>query len=460
MSYEYKNLEYDPKWYGEVYDDFFSQDLTKKNHSNDTKHIVTNYSKLTSSHTRTKMNPLVISSGSGPFLIDVDNNIYLDFGSGIYVTNLGHAHPKVSQAVSIEAKKLMNCHDYITPVKSAYLEKLSNSLGGKFDNIHLYDNGSTPNDFAIKAARAITGKYEILSCFADHHGKTLGAGSLGRISSNDSVARLPGFYMVPRPNKYRPIWTKGNGEIDTDAYINFYDLYIKESTTGQIAAFILEPIQGWGGTIIPPSDFFPKLRKFCDERGILLIIDEVLTGFGRTGEWLCVDHWEVTPDILILGKGIGNGFPMGAMLSTSNFAEAIANIGPSSTFGGNPMACAAGLATIEVFDDDEIISSSSTSGDRLLNGLKVLKKKYSFIGDVRGIGCLLAIEFVKDHSKKTPYNEVTELFYQECLKRNLIPGIPVINLVRIAPPLIADDILIDHALKVMDESLSVVEKNI
>jgi len=459
--YNYSDIKYDKDWYKDVYEKFLAQDWNVlKKEGGTTSWVVNKYLKYTTSHGRTKINPLVFVSGSGPFLIDEDDGIYLDFGSGIYVTNLGHSHPKVCEAISIEAKKLMNCHDYLTPVKATYFEKLSHASGGEFDNIHLYDNGTTAVEFAIKTARAITGKYEIISCFSDHHGKSAGSASLGRISSIDNTSRLPGYYLVPRPNPFRPIWVDDKGLIDIDAYFNFYDLFIKESTTGQIAAFIIEPIQGWGGCIIPPDDFFPKLKKFCNERGMLLIVDEVLTGCGRTGKWLCTDHWNVQPDIVLMGKGIGNGFPMSAMLTSSEYSDTLSKLSPSTTYGGNPMACGAGLATLEVYEEEKIIDNSTQIGANLLAGLMVLKDKYTFIGDVRGKGSLLAIEFVKDRISNEPFNEVTELFYNECLKRRLIPGIPVVNLIRIAPTLNVDDILVNHALSIMDESLNIVSEKI
>jgi 4-aminobutyrate aminotransferase-like enzyme len=453
---DYSHIQYNQDWFKESYDKYFNQDSSNERNKTSCQ-VIDNCLKYTSSHGRTKIKPLAFESGSGPFLSDVDGNVYLDFGSGVYVTNVGHCHPKVSQAISIEAQKLMNCHDYITPIKAAYFEKLSKQFKGAYDNIHLYDNGTTAVEMAIKAARAITGKYEIISCFSDHHGKTAGSASLGRLSAIDNTARLPGYYLVPRPNTYRPMWVDSEGVIDTDQYLSFYDLFIKESTTGNIAAFLLEPIQGWGGGIMPPDDFFPKLRKFCDDRDMLLIIDEVLTGCGRTGKWLCLEHWNVKADILIMGKGIGNGFPIAAMITTSNHSDQISKIGPSTSFGGNPMACGAGLATLEVFQDESILENSVIVGDYLLNELLKLKNKYSFIGDVRGKGCLLAIEF---NDSGLTGEMITNLFYHECISKKLIPGIPVINLIRIAPPLIVDKVTMDHAISIIKDSLEVVLKKI
>lgn len=453
--YNYNSIDYDSYWYRDMYDDFRMQS-SKYSTRTKSKVIVESAFRYTSSHARTRIDPLVFSRGSGPFLKDVDDNVFLDFASGIYVTNLGHSHPKIAEAISIEASKLMNCHDYMTPVKAAYLEKLSGRTNNIFDNIHFYDNGTTAVEIAIKMARSITGKHEVVSFFTGHHGKTAGSASLGRLTANHGVSRLPGFYLLPHPNPYRPIWMKQDGSIDVDAYISFYELFLKESTSGQIAAFIIEPIQGWGGGIIPPDEFLPRLKKFCEARDILLITDEILTGCGRTGEWFCTDHWDTHPDITLLGKGLGNGFPMSAVLTHKKYSDAIERIGPSTTFGGNPMACGAGLATLEVFEDESFVGNSKKIGKYLLSGLTKLMEKYEIIGEVRGKGCLLALEFVKDRKTKEPFNEVLELFFRECLRRRLNPGVPVINLIRIAPPLIVDKEMVDCALSIMDESLEIV----
>ena len=402
----------------------------------------------------------MFQSGCGPILFDADGNAFLDFSSGIYVTNLGHAHPKISEAVARTAKELMNCHDYMTPVKAAYMERLAGVLGEDLSYIHLYDNGTTAVEFAVRAARAITGKHEILTCFSDHHGKTLGAASLGRISQVVGPTRAPGFYLVPRPDPYRPLWKKSDGTIDTDAYLSFYDLFVKETTADNLAAFLLEPIQGWGGTIVPPDDFFPKLSAWCKAKGMLLITDEILTGSGRTGTWLCADHWGVRPDIALLGKGIGNGFPMSAMITRREYASAINKIAPSTTFGGNPMACAAGLATIEVMEADGVLENVRKMGDLVLDMLRDIKERHPIVGDVRGIGGLFGIEFVKDRLSKEPYSQVSELVYKECMRRKFIPGIPVVHLIRIAPPLNVSEDVLRHGMQVLEECIADVEKNL
>jgi len=229
--------------------------------------------------------PVAFESGKGCVLVDADGNKYIDFSSGIYVTTLGHCHPKVSEAVQRYARTLMNCHDFTTEIKTRLMEKLADVLPGDLSGFQLYDSGTTAVEAGIRVCRAATGKFETVSAFYDFHGKTYGAVSLGHIRSFVyGATRAPGTHMVPRPDVYRPIWAKPDGSIDTDRYIDFYREYLDKGTVHSVAAFVLEPIQGWGGSVMPPDDFFPKLRNLCDETGILLMADEVLTGMGRCGK--------------------------------------------------------------------------------------------------------------------------------------------------------------------------------
>jgi len=269
--------------------------------------------------------------------------------------------------------------------------------------------------------------------------------------------RAPGFYMVPRPDPYRPMFKKEDGSIDTDGYIEFYKTFLQEGTVGNVAAFILEPAQGWGGSIFPPDDYFPKLRKLCDERNILLFADEVLTGMGRTGEWMCMDHWDVTPDIITFGKSFGNGFPVTAMVVKEEYADALEKISASSSYGGNPMACAAALASIEVIEEENILENVRTVGEYFQKRMKAMKESHPIIGDVKGKGFLLGIELVKDKNTKEPFDEAGKLVYQKAFRKGLA-WIPAGNILRMSSPLIMDE---EHAAKGMDmieEAISEVEK--
>ncbi len=452
--YNYLDFKYNALWYEEFENEFLFKSKRAKLKTKRNALLANEAFKFTT-NSRASLDPRVFKSGHGPYLKDVDDNLFLDLGSGIFISNLGHSHPKVSHAISTEANQLIATHDYMTPVKHAFNQKLITTCDNGLRNIHLYDSGGVAIDIAIKAARAITKKQEVISCFGDHHGKSLAGASLGKISHIPEFYRLPNFHLVPRPNPYAPMWIDDSGDIDTDKYIEFYETYINESTTGQIAAFILEPVQGWGGSVPAPLDFFKKLNKLCKKYNALLVIDEVLSGCGRTGKWLAMDHYGVTPDMLILGKGIGNGFPMSVLSAKSKYAKEISNIGPSTSFGGNPMACGSGLAVLEIFEQDKILEASETLGRFFASSFLELKNKYSIIGNVRGLGCLLGLDFVHPVTKK-PAPEIARAFYKECLSRGLIAGIPVLNLTRIAPPLILSKNAAEKVINIMDTALEIV----
>ena len=349
-----------------------------------------------------KLFPVAFKKGHGVTLTDVDGNTYLDFSSGIYVTTLGHCHPKVTEAVQKHAGQLMNCHDFTTPVKMKLLEKLIDILPGDLSGIQLYDSGTTAVEAGLRVCRMATGKHEFLSCFGDFHGKSGHAVSLARINRSNGPTRSPGFYMMPRPNPYRPLFKKADGMIDTDAYLRFYDEFITDATTGQVAAIVLEPIQGWAGSVFPPDDFFPKLRKWCNRHKILLFADEVLTSLGRTGKYLAIEHWDTLPDVVTIGKGFGNGFPVTAMVVRKPYAESVEKISASTSYGGNPMACAAALASIEAIEEEGLLENAKRLENFFIPRLEQMKQSHPIIGDVRCRGCLMGIELVKDRQTSLP----------------------------------------------------------
>ncbi len=411
--------------------------------------------------TQVKLFPVSFEEGAGITLTDVDGNKYLDFSSGIYVTSLGHCHPKISEAISFWAKRLMNAHDFTTPVKEKLVEKMGSILPGKLNAIQLYSDGTTAVEAAIRAARAITNRHEFISAYRDFHGKTMAAVSCAQMYRGETFSygptRAPGFYMVPRPDPYRPLWSKADGTIDTDAYIRFYEQFLVEGTVGNVAAFILEPVQGWAGSIFPPDDFFPKLKKLCGKHNILLIDDEVLAGMGRTGEWLTLNHWDVVPDIVTFGKSFGNGFPVTAMVVNEEHGEYLEKISASSSYGGNPMACAAALASLEVIEEEHILENVRSVGKFFMDRMEKMKQEHPIIGDVKGKGFLLGIELVKDKLTKEPFDEAGKLVYQKAFRKGLA-WIPAGHILRMSPPLIMDEKYAKTGMDLIEEAISEVEK--
>jgi 4-aminobutyrate aminotransferase-like enzyme len=407
-----------------------------------------------------KLFPVVFESGYGCTLKDVDGNEYIDFSSGIYVTTLGHCHPKITEAVQKAAGTLMNAHDFTTPIKTKLVEKLADILPGDLNGFQLYDSGTTAVEAGLRVLRAATGKHEMISCFYDYHGKTYGGVSLGHIRSTVyGPTRAPGFHMVPRPDLYRPMWTKADGSIDTDQYIAFYAEYLDKATAGQVAGFVLEPIQGWGGSVMPPDDFFPKMRTFCDDRGILLMADEVLTSMARTGKFLCTEHWGVVPDVVSIGKGFGNGFPVTCVAVREQYKESFESISASSSYGGNPMACAAALASIEVIEDEQLNERSAHLGELALARMEKIKAEHPIVGDVRAKGCLMGIELVKDKETKEPLNEAGTLVYQKAFAKGLA-WIPAGHILRMSPPVVMEDEVLLKGLDMIDEAIGETEREL
>lgn len=407
-----------------------------------------------------KLFPVTFDSGTGCVLKDVDGNEYIDFSSGIYVTTLGHCHPKISEAVARAASQLMNAHDFTTPIKTALVEKLAEILPGDLNGFQLYDSGTTAVEAGIRVLRAATGRHETVSCFNDFHGKTYGAVSLGHIRSHVyGATRAPGAHMLPRPDTYRPLWTKADGTIDTDQYLAFYGQYLDRATVGSVAGFVLEPIQGWGGTVMPPDDFFPKVRRFCDERKLLLMADEVLTSWGRTGKWLALEHWGVVPDVVTIGKGFGNGFPVTCVAVREPFKESFESISASSSYGGNPMACAAALAATEIIEEENLLEYAAHLGDVALRRMQRMKAEHKIIGDVRAKGCLMGIELVKDRDTKAPFDEAGKLIYQKAFRKGLA-WIPAGHILRMSPPIVMDEATLLKGLDIIDEAIGETAKEL
>lgn len=405
------------------------------------------------------LHPVCFKEGYGVVLKDVDGNAYLDFSSGIYVTSLGHCHPRVSEAVARAAHTLMNAHDFTTPIKLELLENLVRILPPGINGAQLYDSGTTAVEAALRAARAFTGKHEFLSCYMDFHGKTGHAVSLAKMSRVNGPARAEGFYMVPRPNPYRPHFKRPDGQIDTDAYISFYEEFVANVTTGQLAAFVVEPIQGWAGSVMPPDDFFPKLKAFCNRHKMLLIADEVLTCMGRTGAWLAMEHWDTVADISTLGKGFGNGFPVTAMVAREEIKESFEQISASTSYGGNPMACAAALASIQVIEEEGLLENARRLERFFLGRMERMKQEHPIIGDVRAKGCLLGIELVKDRETKEPFDEAGRKVYVSAFRKGLA-WIPAGHILRLSPPIIMDEEVAAKGMDILDEAIGEVGREL
>ena len=401
---------------------------------------------------------LVLEEGFMSYLRDVDGNVYIDFSSGVVMTNPGHCHPKVVEAVNRQTAMLMNVHDHAVPNRWQLCERLAGITPGRLKRSQLYSGGTETVEAALRLAKSYTGGTEFISFWNGFHGKSIGSLGVDGTGYRKGYGPLaPGFNRVPYPNPYRPVF----GEpLRTDQYIEFIDKSIDNCCTGKLAAIIAEPIQGAGGTVIPPEDFFTKLHALCRRHGCLLIIDEILTGFGRTGKWFAIEHFGVEPDIMLMGKGMGAGYPVGALISTDEiissepFAEPS---GGSTSFGGNPMACAAALANIEALEEEGLIENAAIMGEKMLARLNEMKARHPLIGDVRGKGLLMTVELVKDRTTKELANEEGKQVFLRMLNKGVLTITPKANL-RLAPPLCISDELAMKGLELLEEALDETEK--
>ncbi len=400
---------------------------------------------------------LVLEEGYMSYLRDVDGNVYIDFSSGVVMTNPGHCHPKVVQALVKQTEKLMNVHDHAVPNRWALCKKLAEITPGRLKRTQLYSGGTETVEAAFRLAKSFTGGTEIVGFWNGFHGKSLGSMGVDGTGFSKGFGPLaPGYHRVPYPNAYRPVL---GAPFKTDDYITFLDQYIDNCVVGKLAAVIAEPIQGAGGTVIPPDDFFPKLKALCERRECLLIIDEILTGFGRSGRMFAIEYSGIEPDILLMGKGMGCGFPVGALISRDEVIEAMPFAKPSggsTSFGGNPMACAAALANIEALEEDGCIAHAAKVGAKMLERVSAMKDAHPLIGDVRGRGLLMTVELVKDRETKEQAKEEGKQVFLKMLNKGVLTITPAAKL-RFAPPLCISETLMNKAIDIFDEALTEVE---
>ena len=405
-----------------------------------------------------------VDRGEGSWLIARDGTRYLDYSSGIGVTNTGHAHPKVAAAIAEQAAKLIHGQQnivYHEPGLRLY-ERLQHLLPGGPWQAFLSNSGAEAVEAAVKLARVATGRPVIIGFRGGFHGRT--AQTMALTTAKDvyraAFEPLPGsVYHTAYPYCYRAAGGSHDPSACTCDWEEQLDLTFHQFIyPDQVAAIIIEPVLGEGGYIVPPPDFLPRLREITRRHGILLIADEVQTGFGRTGQMFAVMHYDVEPDILVMAKGIASGLPLSGILARQ---ELMAQWKPGThggTYGGNVVSCAAANATLDVIQDEGLVANAAERGRQFLTGLKGLKEKYGSIGDARGLGLMVALEFVKpgEGDGRIPDPDLTKRVQAEALARNLIvlTAGTYVNVVRIIPPLVTTSDEVDLALSILDESLA------
>ncbi len=404
--------------------------------------------------------PVVWDHGEGVWVTDVDGNQYIDFTSGVLVTNLGHSHPHHVKAIQDQAERLMNCYSFPTPERVMLSQRMIDLCSSNLDKIFLLTTGAEATEAALRIARRYTGKHEILSFYGGFHGRTYGAmgvaGSKGtRFKFGPSV---PGGVMAPYANCYRCIYDKVYP--DCDFYcIKQLDRIVDSSSSGDMGAVITEPYQGGAGFIFPPQGWLKALEKWAKERGLLFIVDEVQSSLGRTGKMFMIEWEGIEPNMLCLGKGFGSGMPASALLGESKIFECMKPGEMSSTTGGNPMASAASMAVLDVLENEKLPQNALKVGDYLFKRFKELQKIHPLLGDVRGKGLVIGLEIVKDQELKIPAPELTQKIIFKCGEYGMLLGKVGLhgNVIRIAPPLLITEEEAEIGVAIMDKALTEME---
>ena len=410
-----------------------------------------------------KATDLIMESGNGCYMTDVDGNEYLDFVQGIAVNALGHCHPRVTEAVIEQTKKLMNGSFNLVnfPTTLELAKRISEVTPGNLNSIFFSNGGAEANDGALKLAKAYTGRPAIIAFKGSFHGRTVGATTI--TASNSKYRKyyepmMGSVYFAPYPSK--DLCPKGYDEKQrTQFCLNELESLFKYIVAPEmVAAIIMEPVQGEGGYVVPTKEFVQAVRDICTKHGILLIFDEIQSGYGRTGKMFAGENFDVIPDIMTCGKAIAGGLPMSAIISTPEIMAKWKAGMHGTTFGGNPVCAAAALAVLDEYKESNILDNVIEMGAYLKDKLEGLKEKYTCISDVRGLGLMLAIEF--SHEDGTPAGEVFGKVRDECFKHKLLTLACGVNNngMRFATPLNVKKEEIDKGIEILDKVLSEVWK--
>ena len=347
---------------------------------------------------------LVVDHGKGVFLTDLDGNTYLDFFSGVTVGSLGHSHPRYVAALKEQIERV-TFGSFTTMNRVKFLKTLAKVAPGNLKRTQLYSGGAEAVEAALRLAKAYTGKFEVIGFWGGFHGKTGGVlGLVGDHFKHRHGPMAPGLHLAPYANCYRCAFNvtyPGCGFLCVD----FLKKMVRHSTTGSIAAILVEPIQGTAGNVTPPPGYLRALQTVAKDSGALLIADEMITGFGRTGMMFGVNHEGIAPDIMTLGKGMGGGFPVSALVSSDEIVSSEPFSLPSassSSYGGNPLAAAAARVTLDTILEEGLVENSCSVGAWLLKQLSALEEQYPFVGQVRGKGLMIGVELVRDKETKVP----------------------------------------------------------
>ncbi len=410
--------------------------------------------------------PLVIDHGAGAQVWDVDGNRFIDFTTGIAVTATGHAHPNVVKAIQDQAAQFihMSGTDFYYRPQVELAERLVSIAPFDEEGMVFFGNsGAEAIEAAVKLARYYTGRGRFLAFLRGFHGRTLGSLSF---TASKTIQRegffplIPGVTHVPYPDPYRPLLnTNGFADIG-EAVLNYIEnvIFQTEVPASEVAGILIEPIQGEGGYVVPPDGFLPGLRALCDRYGILLIVDEVQAGMGRTGKWWASNHWNLKPDIICSAKGIASGMPLGAIMAPRRIMSDWSPGAHASTFGGNPVSCAAGIATFDLLKNG-MIDNAARMGDYMMGKLRDIETRHPSIGQVRGKGLMVGVDFVLNRDTREYAQKLRNAVVDHCFEENLLLLGCGTSTIRIIPPLMVEQELIDEALVIFEHAVAQVEED-
>jgi len=393
---------------------------------------------------------------------DIDGNRFIDFTAGIAVTSTGHSHPAVVQAIKDAADKFLH-------ISSDFYHERMVQLAEKLDEIapihehcqtFFTNSGTESVEGAIKLARRATGRSRFIGFTGGFHGRTMGslAFTASKITQQEGFfPTMPGVVHVPFPNAYRPLLA---GDDQGLAVLDYLENVVFQSLVpaDEVAAVLLEPIQGEGGYIVPPDSFIPGLRRLCNKYGILLIADEVQSGIGRTGKWFAVDHWDVEPDIVTMAKGIASGMPMGAFTARESIMNSWNAGAHGNTYGGNPLCMAAALATLRLVEEEGMLDNAARMGGYMQQQVRSMMDRHPSIGHVRGKGLMVGIELVKDRVTKGPAKRIIDDLLQAAFERGLLLLPCGVSTIRFMPPLNISQEIVEEGLLLFDQALTAAEE--
>src|SRR5437763_510566 len=401
--------------------------------------------------------PIVAAEGRGSTLTDVDGNTFLDFAGGVGCLNVGHAHPRVVEAVQEQAARFLHTDFTIVPYEvyvtlAEPLLALAPFRGPA--KAAFFNAGTEAVENAVKFARAHTRRPAVIAFEGAFHGRTLMSLTLTSKTHPYKAGFgpfAPEVYRVPFPNEYRGIGA-------TDSLAAIEAAFSTQVARETVAAIVLEPVQGEGGFVVPPREFIQGVREICDREGIVMVVDEVQTGFGRTGRMFAIEHFEVEPDLITVAKSIASGLPLSGVLGKAEIMDAPGDNAVGGTYVGNPVAQAAALAVLDVFEEERLLERADRIGETIRDKMSAWRERYPQIGDARGLGAMRAIELVRDPATKEPAPELASRITEEAAKRGLLllkAGV-FSNCIRVLCPLVITDPELDEALGAWEEALEAV----